>query len=1761
MGNNVSRANLAPQQDPKTYFQADLPKFAIQSKIGNGKFMKSWLMRVDGVPVTVKVYIFDRLNIAPSGTRGSAVEDDQILQFYAKQLSYIWRNLSPAKYPNLLPYQVWLKSSSRQKAQGTPVYLIRQYLSTNLYDRLSTRPFLHEYEKLWIIYQLIKCMEICHEFKVVHGDIKSENVMCTTWNWIVLTDFGLFKPTTVPDDDPTDFQYFFDTMGRRRCSIAPERFVRRGVMGRSPSGVLFDDTGLDFAGMKDFEQARFKTGGSKIVLNPAMDVFSLGCLIAEVFLDGEPLLDLPGMLKYVAATSSTQLSPPTTNSLLPTIERLDQEDSPARSSILKISNKLIRQVVVDMTQRDPERRLSVKQYRELLQKSLMSSSSTSSGSGKQKTGNDTAFPQYFESMLHPLFLRLHYKGITPDDRIAIICDSYAAIVRNIIDDEDEVGYRFFSTALSDVCAIDNEPVFPEETSTASVPKPYTNYQEEVKQIRQKSTRMARKRQSLIGVDDTRQLLNTKLSQTSSSPPPPHSSPPISSSKAKDSEQSMEDLIRKCRAFMADIESKYTQPSAVVTSPKPSSSKSPDRDSSNVEDLMESAFRSLDIDGSITPFLRNWGKSMHGTSRDISHGLVIIIQVIVSQFRSLKYPQCRVISLMLLARFGFRCSDDVVVQRIIPTFIYALDDANAYVRSSAIRCVCALLRVLQSISSYESNIFTNYIFPSFSKLSKDPEVIVRVAFAEAISILAETSKRFLDRAHLLAQNKAVNEVNSKENEVVLVDFAYDNKLKALHEQISRWIRDLVLEGNSMEYRRGSGLSSHDSIIKRAILVDMMRLCVFFGQESTMDLLLTQLLTFLNDQDWELRYSFCAKIAPVCSYLGRTVTSECVLPCIENALVDVEEKVIARAVKCLDTLVLQQLLTEPVVIDLVDNVAPLLIHPSATIRQEAIQLVASISQYLGPMYSTVFLMPKLYPKYFRHELLGVHLTSEVISLALVSPISRRSYRRSLLQRQQQQLAPNYPGNTQLPNDLSMSYSVISPNIMGRSSANLTLASTYMERESEIGFGVRPSSYEMPELAANAEGMTSSNDFNDDESSKLSHISAYLNRVAQEMMTKTKQWRNGVNAGTSMGGMGITLGRQLVTSAQGSALSTYQLDTMLEVSASLLPDHSLQSVLVPHQKYGVGYFPVMQEDARCDMIANLEQAKSVAKIRSLFGLITKPADAARTLQVVAAVAGGFLGIATDLTAMTAGDAAAQGLEDIRSLVPSAGSSSVRSVNSKAMNSHPVEVSSLIKRIRALAIPPLPPDVGTLLQPDERPYNSYTETLNISIASDAQTRSTWRPRESALAATLVEHTAAVNRIAVAPDQTFFVTASSDRTAKVWQIRGIDRVAFPKSTLTYTKHSGVVTDVVSIENSHSVASCSDDGSVHVWRVDIASNNPTPESFVNAGSSNDDPGGTVRSQSMSISGYSMIKSIDSCEGSIVNLQHFNNDMCSVLVYASQKGIIHGWDMRSVRDSFKYTLRPELGYPTSSTISPDRHWITVGTSKGYVALWDIRFNVMCKLWHHSAGMPIHRLACSKFLPTTRQSSSESNTYLIVASGVNETAVWSLPDGGDCLKCFRAVPRKYFSSQEDSIAALPTLRPVSFSSHPLAPVITSIYDAPTVPSQQLSNIVQPTVRSIIGRISHSAESFLMTGGSDRQIRFWDFLSPTKCYTVTGLEATQQKPVVEAPEAFGGKLFMSYDNDIPSSDAVLQSQLPIREGRGPIAPSTNFRVSLQLYIILIS
>lgn len=196
--------------------------------------------------------------------------------------------------PNIYNYQSFVET---EKAG----YIIRQWVASNLYDRIrcvkqilhllqvvtvfSTRPFLSSIEKKWIVFQILMALRDARNKKVSHGDIKSENILVTSWNWVYVSDFASLKPTYLPLDDPSEFSFFFDTSGRRTCYIAPERFYTA-------------ESNPEISAKKSKIASADNEGKRDGRLTEAMDCFSVGCVIAEVFRDGTPLFNLSQLFKY-----------------------------------------------------------------------------------------------------------------------------------------------------------------------------------------------------------------------------------------------------------------------------------------------------------------------------------------------------------------------------------------------------------------------------------------------------------------------------------------------------------------------------------------------------------------------------------------------------------------------------------------------------------------------------------------------------------------------------------------------------------------------------------------------------------------------------------------------------------------------------------------------------------------------------------------------------------------------------------------------------------------------------------------------------------------------------------------------------------------------------------------------------------------------------------------------------------------------------------------------------------------------------------------------------------------------------------------------------------------------------------------------------------------------------------------------------------------------------------------------------------------------
>uniref|UniRef100_A0A8C5PK20 Phosphoinositide 3-kinase regulatory subunit 4 n=1 Tax=Leptobrachium leishanense TaxID=445787 RepID=A0A8C5PK20_9ANUR len=360
MGNQL--AGIAPSQilSVDSYF-SDIHDYEYDKSLGSTRFFKVARAKHREGLVVVKVF---------------AIQDPSLpLTNYKQELEELKIRLCSSQ--NCLPFQ---KFTLNEKA----ALLFRQYVRDNLYDRISTRPFLNNIEKRWIAFQILTAVDQAHKSGVRHGDIKTENVMVSSWNWVLLTDFASFKPTYLPEDNPADFNYFFDTSRRRTCYIAPERFVDGATFSTELECVNDPSTPL-----VDLTNNNQRTRGN---LKRSMDIFSAGCVIAELFTEGVPLFDLSQLLAY----KKGQFSP-------------DQV-------LNKIEDRSIRQLVTQMICREPEKRLAAEDYL------------------KQQRGN--AFPEIFYTFLQPYMAQFAKETFhSADERILVIRKDLDNIIHNFCGDD------------------------------------------------------------------------------------------------------------------------------------------------------------------------------------------------------------------------------------------------------------------------------------------------------------------------------------------------------------------------------------------------------------------------------------------------------------------------------------------------------------------------------------------------------------------------------------------------------------------------------------------------------------------------------------------------------------------------------------------------------------------------------------------------------------------------------------------------------------------------------------------------------------------------------------------------------------------------------------------------------------------------------------------------------------------------------------------------------------------------------------------------------------------------------------------------------------------------------------------------------------------------------------------------------------------------------------------------------------------------------
>ena len=205
----------------------------------------------EGIPFIIKVIPIDSKN---------ALKYSQEYEDIKKTFSNLQSN------PNVVPI-----IKIKLIREVNMVIVIRQYIPYNLKEAMYYLACSSDAEKKWFCFQLIEGLNQIHEKYKCHGDIKPDNILVSSKLSVFLSDISVFKPVYLLIDNLLLYNtVFFRNSADRACYLAPERFV------------------------KDFKEVQNNPNN----LTKEMDIFSLGVVFAEIFLDKQNIFTKNDIINY-----------------------------------------------------------------------------------------------------------------------------------------------------------------------------------------------------------------------------------------------------------------------------------------------------------------------------------------------------------------------------------------------------------------------------------------------------------------------------------------------------------------------------------------------------------------------------------------------------------------------------------------------------------------------------------------------------------------------------------------------------------------------------------------------------------------------------------------------------------------------------------------------------------------------------------------------------------------------------------------------------------------------------------------------------------------------------------------------------------------------------------------------------------------------------------------------------------------------------------------------------------------------------------------------------------------------------------------------------------------------------------------------------------------------------------------------------------------------------------------------------------------------
>ncbi|KAE9965948.1 hypothetical protein EG328_009293 [Venturia inaequalis] len=1072
-----------------------------------------------------------------------------------------------------------------------------------------------------------------------------------------------------------------------------------------------------------------------------------------------------------------------------------------------------------------------------------------------------------------------------------------------------------------------------------------------------------------------------------------------------------------------------------------------------------------------------------------NGSLLFLTLVEASVRSTARATARLRAIELMLAFAERVPDEVKLDRILPFYMELLnDDQTEAVKVATLRAITQLLELVHTLTAVNAYVFPEYILLRLTTHvllpKKNPSIWLRATYASCLSSLAATASRFLDMMQALRSEGSL--AGSSHLEAgKLTSSSYQH-----HQNLYDSARsDLMAQ---FEAHTTALLTDTETSVRRAFLGSISTLCVFFGSTRANDVILSHLNTYLNDRDWELKCAFFETIVGVATYVGGPSLEEFILPLMVQSLTDPEETVIERVLRSFSAIAGLGLFQRSTTWELVDIVGRFSMHPNTWIREAAAEFISAASKYLtvADRHGIIIPLIKVYLITLPSDL------SELVLLDLLKrPLSRLVFDMALTwslktekgifwkAAQLQRTFTFGAGDHNLP---TVSGQNLGPRAFNRIPKNeedelwiQRLRNAGMEHEDEFKLvALREFIWRVAHRRSQVDAGATPSRLN--AVIQLSSVKASMNNVVFDQdPDKYKQTARRQN-GNDQRHRTIAEALQDATSQaskspnvhDGGRASPPQPEPATITSRSVVtqdPDSRLQNPTgldVPKPKSGLSPMSGPTVASSIDSKASFrltEHNHPITRRGSAINLMGRVEAGGKAIAELGFTQENAFG-------QVAAGVSGREVKRITNRGPPKDLPLHNPPRTKQQTAHNYSGNdpTVLRLLDSLYLDTYPIDYiefGPIISHHKKP---------IKRAGGPAAPGPWRP-DGNLVAFLGEHTAAINRVVVSADHTFFITGSDDGMVKVWDTSRLERNTTHRSRHTYKHAPGAkVTSLTFIEGTHCFVSTGSDGSVNIVRVDVTQKH-------DESSQNSPRYGklrTIREYNLPNGEYSVW-----CE-------HFKEGTTSVLILATNKCRIVALELRTMNELYVLNNPLHHGTPLCFCVDKKHHWLLVGTSHGILGLWDLRFKLRLKAWGFLAGSPIHRIS---LVPS--KSTRQHKVAIAGGTGQGEVTIWDM-EKVLCTNVYRTGLSKenvkgYKLIENDEERSGGMLGRFASSSEPS------------------SNAGMDRGIRAIAMGLHILEGsdprfyFFVSAGPDWKVRFWDSNRHESSMVVSGMELEEGRP----------------------------------------------------------